>query len=69
MAIQRVESADQFRALTAADTLLVACFLAPWCGGCKLVDPQVEALAEELAQLVRLRVGWRDLDVRWSDLI
>jgi thioredoxin 1 len=52
MAILQIESAEQFRTATAAADVAVACFSAPWCGGCKLVAPQVEALAEQLSNLV-----------------
>lgn len=53
MAVEQIQSAEQFRAATAAADVAVACFSAPWCGGCKLVAPQVEALAQELRDLVR----------------
>lgn len=45
-----ISKAEDFHATVAAATekRLVACFSAPWCGGCKLVAPKVAALAEEL---------------------
>ncbi|ETM52561.1 hypothetical protein L914_03855 [Phytophthora nicotianae] len=49
-----ISSAEDFHSAVAAATEkpLVACFSAPWCGGCKLVAPKVEKLAEELAETV-----------------
>ncbi|KAK1944780.1 Thioredoxin F-type [Phytophthora citrophthora] len=49
-----ISSAEDFHAAVAAatDKPLVACFSAPWCGGCKLVAPKVATLAEELAETV-----------------
>ncbi|GMF64596.1 unnamed protein product [Phytophthora lilii] len=44
-----ISKADEFHAAVAKDQTLVACFSAPWCGGCKLVAPKVAALAAELA--------------------
>ncbi|KAL3671285.1 hypothetical protein V7S43_003217 [Phytophthora oleae] len=47
-----ISSAEEYHAAVAAatDKPLVACFSAPWCGGCKLVAPKVATLAEELAE-------------------
>ncbi|KAG2790783.1 hypothetical protein PC129_g14793 [Phytophthora cactorum] len=49
-----ISTAEEFHTAVAAATEkpLVACFSAPWCGGCKLVAPKVEKLAEELAKTV-----------------
>ncbi|GMF45222.1 unnamed protein product [Phytophthora fragariaefolia] len=48
-----IASAEAFHTAVAASAAdgkpLVACFSAPWCGGCKLVAPKVAALAEQLA--------------------
>lgn len=67
MAILQIESAEQFRTATAAADVAVACFSAPWCGGCKLVAPQVEALAEQLSNLVRMLT--RGLVTWWCVLV
>ncbi|KAF4138530.1 Thioredoxin [Phytophthora infestans] len=49
-----ISTAEDFHSAVAAATQkpLVACFSAPWCGGCKLVAPKVDKLAEELAETV-----------------
>ncbi|OWZ20694.1 Thioredoxin [Phytophthora megakarya] len=49
-----IASAEDFHSAVASATEkpLVACFSAPWCGGCKLVAPKVEELAEELKESV-----------------
>ncbi|KAE9134473.1 hypothetical protein PF007_g2933 [Phytophthora fragariae] len=47
-----IASAEDFHAAVAASAssgkTLVACFSAPWCGGCKLVAPKVAELARQL---------------------
>ncbi|KAL4165273.1 hypothetical protein KRP22_004002 [Phytophthora ramorum] len=53
-----IASAEEFHAAVAKTELpVVACFSAPWCGGCKMVAPKVAALAGELqtrAQFVQV---------------
>ncbi|KAG6576379.1 putative thioredoxin [Phytophthora cinnamomi] len=48
-----IASAEDFHAAVATSAssgkALVACFSAPWCGGCKLVAPKVAELAAQLA--------------------
>lgn len=48
----QIESPEQFNAAVAEGKTTVACFSAPWCGGCKLVAPHVEKLSEELSDIV-----------------
>lgn len=47
-----IASAEDFHTAVASSAssgkALVACFSAPWCGGCKLVAPKVAELAEQL---------------------
>ncbi|KAG7380603.1 hypothetical protein PHYPSEUDO_006997 [Phytophthora pseudosyringae] len=60
-----ISSAEDFHAAVAAATEkpLVACFSAPWCGGCKLVAPKVATLAEELEATVSFaKVGAEELE-------
>lgn len=48
----QIESPEQFNERIAEGKTTVACFSAPWCGGCKMVAPKVEKLSEELADIV-----------------
>ncbi|KAG6956493.1 hypothetical protein JG688_00011403 [Phytophthora aleatoria] len=60
-----ISTAEDFHSAVAAATEkpLVACFSAPWCGGCKLVAPKVEKLAEELAETVSFaKVSAKELE-------
>ncbi|RLN90767.1 hypothetical protein BBJ28_00021332 [Nothophytophthora sp. Chile5] len=60
-----IAQSEQFHAAVAApgDKPMVACFSAPWCGGCKLVAPKVAALAEELSdQATFVKVSAEELE-------
>lgn len=50
-----VESDDQFADLT-SEGIVLADYHADWCGPCKMLEPTVEAVAEEVEDLTVLKV-------------
>lgn len=64
----QIETPEQFNERVAEGKTTVACFSAPWCGGCKTVAPHVQKLSEELDSVQWIKVSAADLEEFCDDI-